>query len=661
MLSVTERINTVHLPRGGYLAPSCFTIDKYTDGKSLYDIPAHLRPIQGSATDYLVRYFSGTDKREAFFVSLQGAEIAGRTMTAEDYLQRITNVNEESAHAACMLVQFDCFYRHKKSVADQFFELDLDEKLIKNVIILTERCLSFFAEGNKIRETGFTFEGGYTELVSSGDGDYLTDDAIWDLKVSDKALTSRQTLQILMYYIMGVHADREKYDKLKKLGIFNPWKNEAYHIQISKIPETVLQKVNHDVLGYSISSNSNWKNNNGFDKAVLREYLQGNFTITDFDPTNYSDGKYVISPDDYWTFYSNEIKENALLYPHRKPFFPYTDYILMLKKSGYYMFISISKNKMNAILYGARRKKLKYPIEYYYDNLDVYAHTIKQLFSGYWDRLYEISRILKGVVPEKTIAKKTIYKQYCKETDKAERLGFETFFNENVDTIKFSGAVHGCIVDFDFYNHLYINPFDGKVTAYTALSTTKQITYDDIGLFVKEQRPEMLPGFYQVLPQLEPFLFRPLSSSEQQSGRILLLQGLSDTKEKMEYYDDEEYNTEEENESKNINYSTNIYVASRILKKLQFIYDRGLVVDWIDGIVPEPVMIMEQKRTVHPTNRKNEFSPSPLKMMQCGMEARIITANNLKDVTVQFVDGTIIEHVTAAAFRKGTVKNPNIQ
>lgn len=48
---------------------------------------------------------------------------------------------------------------------------------------------------------GFTFKGGYSPIVTAGDGDYLTKDTLWDFKVSKKELNSKHTLQLLMYYI----------------------------------------------------------------------------------------------------------------------------------------------------------------------------------------------------------------------------------------------------------------------------------------------------------------------------------------------------------------------------------------------------------------------------------------------------------------------------
>ena len=45
--------------------------------------------------------------------------------------------------------------------------------------------MKFWEDYGPIVKDGFTFEpNGYTEIVNSGDGDYLTADTIWDFKVS---------------------------------------------------------------------------------------------------------------------------------------------------------------------------------------------------------------------------------------------------------------------------------------------------------------------------------------------------------------------------------------------------------------------------------------------------------------------------------------------
>lgn len=56
---------------------------------------------------------------------------------------------------------------------------------------MIERALKFFERyGPKILD-GFTFEGGYTYIVSSGDGDFITEDTLWDFKVSKLPIKKR--------------------------------------------------------------------------------------------------------------------------------------------------------------------------------------------------------------------------------------------------------------------------------------------------------------------------------------------------------------------------------------------------------------------------------------------------------------------------------------
>ena len=49
------------------------------------------------------------------------------------------------------------------------------------------------------------------------------------------------------------------------------------------------------------------------------------------------------------------------------------------------------------------------------------------------------------------------------------------------------------------------------------------------------------------------------------------------------------------------------------------------------------------------------------RMMNCGMEATIIRYNGVHDIDVRFEDGTVVEHKTYDAFKKGKIANPNIK
>ena len=125
-----------------------------------------------------------------------------------------------------------------------------DSDTIENIVIMVKRSLAFWKEYGPITKDGFTFEGGYTDIVSSGDGDYLTEDTLWDFKVSKAEPKSKYTLQLLMYYIMGCHSIHPEFQKIEKLGIFNPRKNKVYIAEISSINPEVIEKVSQDIIGY---------------------------------------------------------------------------------------------------------------------------------------------------------------------------------------------------------------------------------------------------------------------------------------------------------------------------------------------------------------------------------------------------------------------------
>lgn len=122
---------------------------------------------------------------------------------------------------------------------------------------MVARSLTFFEKYGPITKDGFTFEGGYTNVITAGDGDFLTADTLWDFKVSKNGLTSAQTLQLLIYYIMGEHSIYEDFDSIKRLGVFNPRQNCVYLKEIADVSSEVITKVSTDVIGYNQSSTGN--------------------------------------------------------------------------------------------------------------------------------------------------------------------------------------------------------------------------------------------------------------------------------------------------------------------------------------------------------------------------------------------------------------------
>lgn len=249
MASVTSIIECTRQPRGGYLKSKEFKTFLYTDGLELRESLLHPSTI-GLATDYLLRYALVRDKQKAFAISILGALYIGKEKYAWRLLDKIKGLDEESIISGCLLVQFDVYARRRLGGVPKKFA-EPDQNAIYNIGVMLKRGITFFKNEKPITKVGFTFEGGYTQKVDSGDGDYLTGDTLWDMKVSKNEINSKESLQILMYYLMGLHSKKQEFQTIKYIGIFNPRKNKAYRIDVDEISAEVKNKVQSEVIGYA--------------------------------------------------------------------------------------------------------------------------------------------------------------------------------------------------------------------------------------------------------------------------------------------------------------------------------------------------------------------------------------------------------------------------
>lgn len=169
---------------------------------------------------------------------------------------------------------------------------------------------------------------------------------------------------------------------------------------------------------------------------------------------DYKDGIYQIKRDQYRNFYSG-IRDSI---EFNKDF----QRLYMLKKNGYYCFLLTIKNRDEIyILEGGHvRKTGKNNINYFYEHMDNYANSIKLFLNDYITYQKEVSKRVKKIG------------------------GF--------------GRIHGAIVDIDFYNHLYINPVDAKITPYYATSDVDKYVYDNIPSLLKYRCPKSYKIFNEL-------------------------------------------------------------------------------------------------------------------------------------------------------------------
>lgn len=264
MSTVTERISEIKQPYGGYLKPSQFIETVFNDGNVLVveNVPPNLI---GMAVDYLTRFILGAPIEDAFEYSKEGYNrklgLVGNTISEDkrngldidSLLNAINGLDDISIISACKAVTYDDWFRNPFSA---FFakgpnEINPDKGTINNIRVMVERSITFWGHYGPIVKQNFTFEEkGYTKTVDSGDGDYLTVDTLWDFKVSKSKPASKHTLQVLMYWIMGLHSEKPEFKTINKLGFFNPRLNAVFLLETKDIPEETIRTVEKEVICY---------------------------------------------------------------------------------------------------------------------------------------------------------------------------------------------------------------------------------------------------------------------------------------------------------------------------------------------------------------------------------------------------------------------------
>ena len=235
---------------------------------------------------------------------------------------------------------------------------------------------------------------------------------------------------------------------------------------------------------------------------------------------NMEDGIHEISPEMYKLFNAERyIATAGCNYPGR---------IFALKRKELYMFLLQSKAQLYILLGGQIKRLDNGDIQYYYDNMELYVSKVYELLEPYKKAILAISKEIR-----------------------------------NIDG---TGTVHGCIVDIDFLNHVYLNPFDGKVTPYYAEDTVSRLVYEDMPALLKEKLPELYPKFI----------------AADKKGSIPLLSQFAVSK-------GNETQNMESAKVPELVMGTEMYSPSRTMRSVQYIFDNNVIRIWKDEILAASV------------------------------------------------------------------------
>lgn len=159
---------------------------------------------------------------------------------------------------------------------------------------------------------------------------------------------------------------------------------------------------------------------------------------------DYADGIYEIDRSQYLDFYQGK---------HISISFRRDDgAIHMLKRDGYYLFIWRSAAGRLSIMNGGALKGLDCKdIQYYYYHMNDVISLIMNPLDTYTALQKRVSDAVKAIGGD--------------------------------------GNIHGCIIDIDGCNHVYVNPYDGKLTAYFAWDMVNKLVYASVPALLQQQCP----------------------------------------------------------------------------------------------------------------------------------------------------------------------------
>ncbi len=142
--------------------------------------------------------------------------------------------------------------------------------------------------------------------------------------------------------------------------------------------------------------------------------------------------------------------------------------MFMVKREGFFLFfVILPDNDSLKMLCGGQIRNVKHNLQYYYDNICNYTNNVIKLFTPYFSYQEKIAEEIKV-------------------------LGGE-------------GLIHGGIIDIDYYNHVFVNPFDATVIPYFATAIDKKYVYSSTTYLLEQKRPDLYGKYCKLLKDSSNF------------------------------------------------------------------------------------------------------------------------------------------------------------
>lgn len=204
--------------------------------------------------------------------------------------------------------------------------------------------------------------------------------------------------------------------------------------------------------------------------------------------------------------------------------------LFLLRRSGFSCFI-YRANQRNYLLNGGTLNRLPYDMDYYYEHMEYYAQAVNDTLAKYFSALKHIANAIR--------------------------------------IIGGSGTIHGCIVDIDFFNHIFLNPLDGSITPYYALDMTMKFKYPSLDALLQER-----------LPQLHESYAKSLADDGKANKLAIFRQGNLKTSQ----YSGATFVGD-----------TSMYSLSRVMRSYQYMQENRLIRRWDESLVQKMKSLAEKR------------------------------------------------------------------
>lgn len=262
-----------------------------------------------------------------------------------------------------------------------------------------------------------------------------------DIALSEKFSRLHERIRSLAPYANVIVASHTPMSDWSTSGYQPGWVYVSGHTHRNSFIENDAVRVYADnQVGYDAQS-----------AGLLRFYVEGLY-----DPFRHlPDGIHEVELMDYRDFnHRRGIKVDSFTRRGR---------IIMLKRESVYLFLFVWEQTGNMyLLSGAQITRLEVQDpEYYYARMLPYASLVKEAFSSYMNAINTISNEVKAFGGD--------------------------------------GRTHGCIVDIDHVNHVYLDPFTARLKFYCATSIDNRIEYEHLDSLLKHHAPGLLAPYEALL------------------------------------------------------------------------------------------------------------------------------------------------------------------